>query len=335
MKIELLHPPFAPEFEALIPVLYAGNALQMKQSQPYASDFLVAGFLLRDTNGHLLGRAALYHNPALFLDGRKVITIGAYECVDNPVASRTLFEAAYAYVHTHFPDNAIVGPMDGSSWQTYRYVTEGYELGPFLFEPFALPYYPKQWQQAGFAPLMEYVSNLAHFDESHRGDAASIQAEFEKRGLVFRNLDAENPEAELRRMAKFNGIAFQSAFLFSAISDAEFVEKNRKMMDFLDPNLVHVVQDGDDICGMILAYPDKLDTRGKTAVVKTLARLPGARYRGLGDVLCVKIVHALLDHGYDKMIHALMRADNASIASSSRFWGEPYKRYVLFSRIDQ
>jgi len=334
MKTATLYPPFGPEFEAVVPELYTGIDLQIKQSQPYSTDYLVAGFLLRETNGKLLGRVALYNNPALYLEGRKVIALGAYECVDDPFACRTLLDGALAYVHTYLPHVIIVGPMDGSSWQTYRYVTEGYELGPFLFEPFAKFYYPKQWQQAGFSPVMKYVSNLAHIDESHRSDHTMEQARYEKEGLVFRNLDIEHPAAELRRMAKFNGIAFQSAFLFSAISESDFVEKNRRMMGFLSPDLVHVVLDGKDICGMILAYPDKLDPSGKTAVVKTLARLSGERYRGLGDLLCAKIVGALLDQGYDKMIHALMRADNASVVNSSRFWGEPYKKYALFSCID-
>jgi ribosomal protein S18 acetylase RimI-like enzyme len=331
MEINIKHPPFGPEFDAIIPDLYPGVALSIKQSQPYALDFLEIGFLMHGTAGQLLGRVAVYNNPGLFLDGKKAIAIGAYECVDDAVASATLLESALAHIHAHFPGAAVVGPMDGSTWQTYRFVVEGDALGPFLFEPFALPYYPQQWQQAGFLPLMAYVSNLAHLHESNREDHTKAQAAFENMGLSFRNLDAGNPEAELLRMAKFNTSSFQSAFLFTAIPDAVFAEKNRRLMGLLDPSLVHVVQEGDEICGMILAYPDKLDPSGKTAVVKTLARLPGARYRGLGDLLCVKIVGTLLDRGYDKMVHALMRADNPSVVSSSKFWGEPYKRYLLFS----
>ncbi len=330
MKIDIVQPPFGPEFDTIIPVLYQGAALQVKQSQPFASDFLAAGFLMQGTEG-ALGRAALYNNPSLFHEGKKVLALGAYECVSDAAASAALFDAILTYTQKHFPEAFIVGPMDGSTWQTYRFVTEGYALGPFLFEPFAMPYYPNQWQQAGFSPLMEYVSNLAHIDESHRGEHFQAQAEFEKMGLVFRNLDTENPEEELLRMARFNDRAFHSAFLFTSISETSFVEKNRNLMRFLDPELVHVVLDGNEICGMILAYGDKLDPSGKTAVVKTLARLPGQRYRGLGDLLCFKIVNTLLDHGYAKMVHALMRADNPSVTSSSRFWGEPYKRYMLYS----
>ena len=330
MKIEILKPPFGPIFDGIIPELYTGKNLLIKQSQPYATAHLAVGFLLKAADGALLGRAALYNNPSLCLEGKQVIALGAYECVSDNAASWALIDAVEAYCKKAFPDFLVIGPMDGSSWKTYRYVTEGLEHGPFLFEPFFLPYYPEQWRAAGFSELMCYASNLAYIDESHRNDFTAAQKAFESNGLVFRTLDVSDQDAELRRLAKFNLKAFQSAFLFSEITEAEFMLNNQKTMAFLLPKLVHLVLDGDEICGMILAYPDLLDPDGKTAVVKTLARLPGARYRGLGDLLCDKIVASLLDAGFQKMIHALMRVGNDSLVNSSKFWGEGYKRYTLF-----
>lgn len=335
MHIELIKPPFLPDFEALIPLLYQGMDLAIKQRQPYAREHLSAGFLMRDASGACIGRVALYHNPALQLDGKPVVCLGAYACVNDQTASTYLLQHGLEHARQHFPGAMVVGPMDGSTWQTYRFVTSGGDQRPFLLEPFDLPYYPDQWLAAGFKPLMHYTSHLAFFDASDRTDFSAAQLNFESKGLVFRHLDVADPEAELRRLARFNLASFQSAFLFSPITEAEFMDKNRALLHALQPELVHLALDGNDICAMILAYPDLLDPSGQTAVVKTLARLPGDRYRGIGDLLCAKIVDTLLQHGYNKMIHALMRSGNASLNNSSRFWGEPFKGYSLFSATEQ
>jgi L-amino acid N-acyltransferase YncA len=273
---------------------------------------------------------ALYQNPSLLLDNAPVVSLGAYECVDDFVVSRILFYEVLKYTRTYFPGSILIGPMEGSTWQTYRFVTSGMAQPPFLFEPFALSYYPAQWREAGFKTLMEYHSNLAFFDESDRADFTQFQRKFEEKGLVFRKLDVNDSEGELLRLAKFNLTAFQSAFLYSAISEEEFVAKNRKLIAALSPELVHLALQGDTICGMILGYPDKLDPSGQTAVVKTLARLSGEQYRGLGDLLCARMLESLLNNGYKKMIHALIRSGNASHENSSRFFGETYKNYTLF-----
>jgi hypothetical protein len=330
MKIQIFTPPLSPDFSAIVPVLYEGLALQIKQNQAFATEHLVAGFLLCTENGAPLARAALYQNPDLRLEGQPCLALGAYECVADAAASKALLGAVIDHAKRHFPDQRIVGPMDGSTWQAYRFVTAGAEKAPFLLEPFGLPHYPAQWLDFGFEPLMEYHSQLAHFDESDRVDFSALQQKFEGNGLVFRNLNLNDTDGELWRLARFNLSAFQEAFLFTSISEEDFVEKNRRTLAFLKPELVHLALEGDTICGLIFAYPDLLDPTGKTAVVKTLARLPGEHLRGLGELLCAKIVASLLDLGYQRMIHALMRKGNASLGNSARFWGEPYKSYTLF-----
>jgi hypothetical protein len=47
MTIELLQPPFENDFEEIIPTLYSGTALQIKQSQAYAKEHLRIGFGLK------------------------------------------------------------------------------------------------------------------------------------------------------------------------------------------------------------------------------------------------------------------------------------------------
>lgn len=332
MKTIQLTPPFDAAFDQLIPALYSGSALTIKNTQPYAKTQLAAGFLVVSDAGDPLGRIAVYHHPDLKLEGQACLSLGAYECVQDERVAQALFAAVFQFAENHFPGYKLVGPMDGSTWNTYRFVTDGRERAPFLLEPFAMPWYPEQWHAAGFRTLMRYASNLAPLEENFRMDYTKGQQHFESLGLTFRLFDTANAEAELQRLARFNMQAFQEAFLITPTTEAEFVSKNRGVLPFLQPDLVHLALENDEICGLIFGYPNLLDPSGKTVVVKTLARLPGDHLRGLGDLLCARILEAMLNRGYTSMIHALIRDQNASHGNSSRFWGAPYKFYELYIR---
>ncbi|MBL7825139.1 MAG: hypothetical protein JNJ57_00805 [Saprospiraceae bacterium] len=330
MQILKLKPPFDVSFDAILPSLYQGVELKIKLSQPYAIEHLKAGLMLTDDSGTPLARIAIYQNPEIELNGQLCIMLGAYECIDNPDVSKQMFNVVFEYLNEQNNLGQVIGPMDGSSWNTYRFVSEENPMSPFLLEPFAKPWYPAQWKAAGFTSLMRYRSNIAGLSPELEVDFLPAQQKFEAKGIVFRAVNQADEDAELLRLARFNLKAFQDAFLYTPISEQAFVDKNRKIWSMLDPEMVQLALFEHEICGLIFSYPDLLNPTGKTAVVKTLARLPGEQFRGLGDVLCARIVHVLLKKGYTSMIHALMRETNASLDNSSRFWGKSYKTYELY-----
>ena len=141
MKIIQLTPPFDAAFDQVIPALYSGAALSIKQTQPYAKPHLVVGFLVESDEGTPLARMAVYHHPELQLEGHPCLSLGAYECVQDERVAQALFAAVFQFVEKKYPGLKLIGPMDGSSWNTYRFVTDGREQAPFLLEPFAMPWY--------------------------------------------------------------------------------------------------------------------------------------------------------------------------------------------------
>ena len=96
--------------------------------------------------------------------------------------------------------------------------------------------------------------------------------------------------------------------------------------------------DGDgpgDLVGFLFAVPDMLQQkRGQTPdtiVIKTVAILPDARYRGLGRLLIVEMLRNAQALGYRQAISALMHCQNRSQVIS-RDCARPMREYSLFAR---
>jgi L-amino acid N-acyltransferase YncA len=302
------------------------------QAHPtYSKKHFLKGYLLEHKEIYQ-ARIALYQHPDLQLDAQPVLTLGAYACKDNADMSAYLLEAVFQNIRTQFPDiKTIVGPMEGTTWENYRFVlpspTKSYTL-----EPMNPTWYPAQWEAAGFEVLKKYQSNLAHFSEENRKDISAYLPHFEALGVRFRNFNSANAQEELEKLADFNITAFDAAFLYTPIDKTEFVEKYKKILPLMRDELVILAEQDNRIVGMIFCIPEPRDPERKQMIVKTLARLPNPEFKGMGEVLCQILVNQALDLGFNQMIHALMRVDNASMRTSDHFWGSIFREYVLMYR---
>jgi len=295
----------------------------------YARAHFHKGFVL-EKEGRACARLAVYKHPDLQLHDQSAVSIGAYACANNDEISNAILSASTNYIQEYLPHaRFIVGPMDGSTWENYRFALPS-PARPFILEPMNPDWYPSQWAQNGFEILKKYQSNWAEFGSEHRRDIQQASTHFNELGLRFRHFDPANVEQELEILADFNAAAFHDAFLITPISKESFIEKYRKIVPYLKPELIWLVEDAGQLCGMFFAIPDYLDPEKRTAVVKTLARLPDARYKGLGEYLSALWLNTAIDAGYSNMVHALMREDNASLRTSSHFWGEAFRTYQLY-----
>src|SRR5688572_4339200 len=110
-----------------------------------------------------LARASLWWSGDLALDGRRVGRIGHYAASDGGAGSAVL--AAALDVLRARGCGVAVGPMDGSTWFSYRFVTDrrgelASALPPFALEPDQPDAWPAQWAGCGFAPLASYYSSV-------------------------------------------------------------------------------------------------------------------------------------------------------------------------------
>jgi GNAT superfamily N-acetyltransferase len=283
-------------------------------------------------DGEVLAKCALWWSSTPQFDGSRVGYIGEYERNDER-AAQTLLQLVRKRLALA-GCGIVVGPVDGSTWHRYRFVTERGDRPPFLLEPDNPDSYPEDFRKAGFRPLAHYVS--AEEMSLDRGDARADRAKERMRqtGVCIRPLDLGRLDEELDGIYDVACASFADALLFSPISRQTFRASYECLRPHLDPDFILVAQRGERVVGFAFGIPDlKALERGQqidTIVMKTLAVLPEPRYRGLGTVMLNDVRCAAHRRGMRHIIHALIREGNVSLNLSKRF-ALPMRGYTLFA----
>jgi hypothetical protein len=226
----------------------------------------------------------------------------------------------------------VVGPMEGSTWNNYRFSDHNNHPN-FLMEPYHHAYYGKLWKDAGFLPISKYISNLDTRFSYDEARIATWEKRFKEKGAVFRSIDLEDLETDLRKLAAFNNEAFQENFLFSPIAEDDFVHKYLQLKQFFDPDLIWIVENQKgEIQAISFSIPDYLDSSGKTLIIKSLARKKDTSFRGIGSYLAGKTYQVAANRNFERVIHALMIVDNHSVSISNNYKGDAYKSYTLYGK---
>ena len=227
-----------------------------------------------------------------------------------------------------------VGPMDGNTWRRYRLVVDGGTEPAFFLEPTNPVEWPGWFTEAGWRTNSEYVSSvnddLSHVDPAGPAKAAVLAA----RGVVMRQLALNDYEAELRRIYSVARVSFAGAYLYSAISEDEFVEQYAAVKPAVVAPLVTLAEHGGIPVGFCFCVPDVNErTSGRptrTAVLKTFAVLPG--YTGLGGALAERTHQEARALGFSRVVHALMHVSNDRSRALSKRIAREIRRYALFER---
>lgn len=224
----------------------------------------------------------------------------------------------------------VLGPMDGTTWQSYRCATDWHQGRPFLGEPQTNPRWVEWLAQAGFTPVAWYESRLcldltqAPIPRKQRHRPGTFQISH----AVGLEIDTLLPQIHRVVMASFRRQPF-----FQPLPEEVFSQLLRPVISQVDPTLVQLAWEQDRLVGVGLAMPDVLaPTADRRLIVKTLAILPGRVYAGLGYALLEAAHQAGYRQGYRQAIHALMHSQNPSLVLSGRYHSQPLRRYVLLGK---
>ena len=267
------------------------------------------------------------------LAGEKLGLIGRFSA-DSAAAAAEILGAAEAALRQHGCTRAV-GPMDGSTWRAYRWVTEPGREPPFQLEPNQPATWPKWWQETGYTALAEYYSTATD-DLTIRDQRLDAVARRMKAARVtIRPLNPTAFEAELGRIYDVSVVSFQDAFLYTPLPLPDFVAQYRAVQERVRPEIVLLAEQGDRPVGYFFALPDYAQAqRGEkvnSIIVKTLAVRPGRTWAGLGALLLGEVHAAAYSLGYTRAIHALMHETNTSRALSAHY-ARTILRYTLFSK---
>jgi GNAT superfamily N-acetyltransferase len=286
-------------------------------------------------SGDVQARCSLWWKHVPAYQQHRVGVIGHY-AAGSDEAAVTVLTAAQQQLRQAGCSIAI-GPMNGNTWRSYRFVSEPAEEPAFFLEPANPAEWPLQFVSAGFSPLASYFSALNR-DLSRADSRAEVIAAIEKKiadaRIVIRSANAEL-RGELAKIYAVSQISFRQNFLYTEIPEREFIAMYEPLLPLARPELVLLAERDGECVGYLFAIPDFAQkARGRemdTFIVKTVSILPQSEIRGLGTLLVARaqqLGHAM---GFRRCIHALMFEDNISL-NISRHYAAVMRKYTLYAK---
>lgn len=287
---------------------------------------------IANTN-EVVARCSLWWSDVPPLESYRVGVVGHYASANDKSAA-VLLESVLDHLRHRYCTVAI-GPMDGNTWRSYRFVTERGSEAPFVMEPTNPPEWPLQFERAGFARLAEYFSALNTNIQVRDMRVAQVAARLAERGITIRAAERTALQDEIGRIYQLSRVAFTRNFLYTPVTEEAFRTQYAKVLPHVVPDLVLLAERGGELAGYLFAIPDLAQAaRGSavdTFVIKTVAILPDADLRGLGTVLVARAHEAGARMGFARCIHALMHESNVS-RNISNHYASTMRRYTLFSK---
>jgi hypothetical protein len=290
--------------------------------------------LVATVEGRLVARCSLWWTDVPTLGDDRLGVIGHFAAQSRDAAVAMLDAGCAALAREGC--TRAVGPMDGNTWRRYRLVVERGTEPPFFLEPDNPPEWPTYFTAAGFSPLAWYLSALNEDLGRRDPRAAAVADRLAATGVTVRELDLSRFDEELARIHRVAAVSFQSAFLYTPLSEDAFAAQYRAIRPLVRPELVLLAERDGEPVGFSFSVPDALETaRGapaRTVVFKTLAVLPDRRaFSGLGSLMGDRTHQIARSLGYTRVVHALIHDSNHSRAISERT-GSTIRRYALFAR---
>lgn len=316
MIAEILTPPDykTDALEYLIDQLYPSTI------KPRLTNIQNATCIVTVSDGsELLGFVACYLNSSY----PQHLILGNFECENNIEASKMLFDEA-TKVALDNGRKYLLGPMNGSTWFTYRYSLEN--QAPFFMETIHRPYYVDLWQSYGFAISESYQTNIEDFN-THT-PLPDVQEYLAKRQLSIRKFNKEDTLSELKILHSFCMQLFAENVLFSPISQTNFIALYQPILDYLDEELIDFVLEEDKVVGLFFAVKNHYNP--EQVIVKTIARNPDNKYKGLANIMAANFYKKTMVMGYKSMLNAYFHLDNKSASVSKNYGGRLHQKHALF-----
>lgn len=316
-------------FGKLPETLYKKESYELKQSRSVNFDFLDTCIIVLD-NQIPVARLAIYNNPGLKYKGEKTLSIGNFESINDFLVASRLFNYSFEFAKNKGA-KYIIGPLNGSTWDTYRF-QDNTENEPFFLEPVNLPYYCDLFRDSGFDVISKYFTILDKNPEPLTPKFTKRLNQLESQGVKIRRLDLENFDNDLRKIYDLNIQSFKNNFLYSDISFERFSEKYYPVKPLLNPEFVLLAENSKgEIVGLGFAIHDFNCKTHKRLIIKTVGIIENGLYTGLGMILAKKLSEAAFNNGYRDIICALI-IENSKSGNYSLKQGEIYRTYSLFGK---
>ena len=288
-------------------------------------------------NEEIAGSLNLWHNRPDY-KGRKTSYIGnvniheKYRKNEDKLFNKVFEELKKKGIKT------IIGPLNGTTWNTYRYITDKRNHPPFLMEPFNEEYYVELFKKIGFEPLAYYISTIMENMNPVQRGHLSKKIEKLKKFDYYKDTTVKSAENNdlitvLNKVYDLTIEAFKNNFLYSELDREIFLKMYMNYEDKIVKKFFKMLYLKDELIGYVFGIPDyaELEYKGKieTMILKTIAISPQYNGKGMGYILIDELVKEAEKSGYKNVIYALMYEKNIS-KNIGLLLGDELRRYTLF-----
>ena len=293
-----------------------------------------------DDHQKVVGHFSIWYCETPLVDGKTSGFVGHYYA-KNATVGKKLLHLACKLLGCHGCKIAV-GPVDGNTWRRYRLVCGTTGIPRFMMEPQNPMDYPTHFLDAEFTTLATYSSSIldtkSDFVQSSEPPVGETKTLTSQSKILpntrIRPINLDNFERELIDIYGIACDAFAENFLYSEISEFEFLARYKPLMPLVVPDLILIAEHERQPVGFVMAVPDPANSNCvvKTAVVKTIGRIQDDRFRGLGRLLMTECHMRAERLGFTSLIHALYKDDNTSSAYSTIHDAQVFRRYAVYGK---
>ncbi len=283
-----------------------------------------------------------------------------FDVVEDRAVCRALCDAAFEWARGRGLER-MWGPKGLLHIDGQGVLVEGFEHRPAMGIPYNYPYYDDLLKDAGFETQLEFVS--AYIDRQISLPERFLQlAERIKKRRGLRSVSFST-KAELRALIPKLTDVYNRSFVevqgYVPITEVEAEMIGNRILAVADPRLIKLLvkeeDEGDEIIGFVLTYPDLSAAiqrcRGRTwpwgwfHLLREFKRTPWLnlngiaileRYRGMGGnaLLYAELYYALIDnHQFQYGDLVQIQETNARMVRELEAVGvKPYKKHRVYCR---
>lgn len=261
----------------------------------------------------------------IFLDGPlwnnlPTATLGGFRS-RNAQAGQTVLSQAIDFARTNGVGQ-IIGPMEGDTWHSYRFVTDSDGSPPFLMEPTNQAHELDVFKLAGFRQIGSYFSARVPLEQMSASKPTPTD-EFK-----IEIWDGKDAEGMFQQVYDLSVAAFANNPFYKAITRNAFMAMYMPIVPLIRKDLVLFARKPDGaLTGFLFGIPNYVEAQTpKSVILKTYASLT----KGAGRHLSHTFHKAAAKSGFETAIHALIHDDNLSALRSAAEGAEVFRRYGLF-----
>jgi hypothetical protein len=272
------------------------------------------------SNAKIIAGLCVYNNTYVKQDGNPVVFVGNIKCDDSAEMFSLLINEAEK-VAENVGAKCIIGPLNGSTWDAYRFSVTN-TVPVFSGDIAQDLYYNNLMLKNGFKTLHKYYSSVSLIQDIYNQEPLPS-------GVTIRNIISSKFEEELMALYPMCVHAFADNVLFSPIDEVDFVKKHIAFKEYIDTDFVKIAEDDQGIVALFFCYKG-LYGKIPALVIKTIARHTERRYKGLIEMMAKKVYNKALAQGIQYIIHAFMHEQNKSLILSARYGGNRINEYAVY-----